>query len=436
MKGIASMNTLGNISAASYTSQGKYLTSSSEKSAGAARLSDEALPVMHDGIASPRQGGQAAIDERALAELRKTTVRSSSDEKTDSQTSPNAAASAIPITMPGPIGSIVANTTLKACEQAENMKGTQKSDSVSAADEVKPESEFSFTPMPQCFATYGAAPLTFGIIAVNDEHDNTFRKFPREATIVRQREKHYGNDHSLIVNLGDPTYNGNSKEEGPEFFGPVTEIFDSMNVEFFVPGNHDLDHGGKYLENEVLSHIEAKTLAGNLHMASGKPLEGTEPYRIEEIDGIKVGLIGLTTQKIKDSGKDASGAVTVDPILDAAQKLVPEVREKGADVVILLMHEGVNTARTIASTVPGIDMVVAGHDHKKCAETVINPDGRNTVIVEAGGNSNYVGDLAVTVDPASRKVLKVEYRLFSTSGVAPDREVADIIDRYRRGKNG
>ncbi|GEM_PF-2362243 len=430
------MNTLGNIPIASYVSPGKYLAPSSENNAGVTRISGDYLPGMSDSIASSQGGGQVAADQKALAELRKSTVNSSSFEMEDNLTHPNTAASAIAVTMPGPIGNAVAGTAIQGCQQAVDLKGTPAPGEVQVENEIKPEEEFSFSPWPQSTATNCAAPLTFGIVAVNDEHDNTFRKFPRETTIVRQREKHYGNDQSLIINLGDPTYNGNSKEEGPQFFGPVTEIFDSMNVEYFVPGNHDLDHGGKYLEKKVLSNIKANTLAGNLHMATGKPLEGTEPYRIEEIGGMKVGLIGLTTPKIRDRGKGAADGVTVDPIQDAVQKFVPEVREKGADVVVLLMHEGVNTARSIAASVPGIDVIIAAHDHRKCAETVKNPDGRNTVIVEAGGNSNYVGDLAITVDTSSKKVLSVEYKLFSTSGVAPDKDVADIIEKYRQGNKG
>jgi 5'-nucleotidase / UDP-sugar diphosphatase len=298
-------------------------------------------------------------------------------------------------------------------------------------EEAKPEAEYSFTPSARP-SSREAVPVTIGIIEVNDEHDNTFRKFPRECTIVHQREKHYGDDHSLIINLGDVTYNGNTKEKGPQFFGPVSDILNSEHVEYFVPGNHDLDHGGKYLESEIISHISAKTIAANLHDATGKMLQDTIPYTIEEIGGVKVGLIGFTTPKIKERGKEGADAVTVDPILDSAQKFVPEIREKGADIVVLLMHEGVNTARSIAGSVPGIDMIIAGHDHKKCAEEVTNPDGRKTVVVEAGGNSNYVGDVAITVDPSVMKVLKIDYKLYSTSGVAPDEDITAIIDKYKQ----
>ncbi len=294
----------------------------------------------------------------------------------------------------------------------------------------KPESEYSF-PQAQSTASSGTVPVTIGIIHVNDEHDNTFKKFPRECTIVRQREAFYGDNHSLIVNLGDVTYNGNTKEKGPHFFGPVAQILNAEHIEYYVPGNHDLDHGGEFLQDKVISRLDAQTLVANLQFTTGKQLEDTIPYMIEEIEGVKVGLIGLTTPKLSEKGKGDGNKVCVEPLMESAEKYVAEVRDKGADVVVLMMHEGVNTARAIAAAIPGIDMIIAGHDHKKCAEVVKNPDGRDTVVVEAGGNANYVGDAAITVDPSARKVLKVDYRLYSTSGVKPDREVADIIAKYK-----
>ncbi len=297
-------------------------------------------------------------------------------------------------------------------------------------ERVKPETEYSFSHPSEISPNQGNSPVTIGIIHINDEHDNTFKKFPRESAIVREREEHYGDENSFIINLGDVTYNGSNKDAGPKYFGPVTDIFNSIDVELFVPGNHDLDHGGNYLEKEVISKLEATTLAGNVEYESGKPLENTKPYTIEEVNGVKVGFIGLTTPKHKEHGKNDK-AVTVTPILESAEKYVPEVKSKGADIVVLLMHEGVNTAKTVAGSVPGIDIVIAGHDHKKCVEEVKNPDGRNTLVVEAGGNTNYVGDIALQIEPLSKKIIKVDYKLFSTAGVTPDKETAEIINRYR-----
>jgi len=203
-----------------------------------------------------------------------------------------------------------------------------------------------------------------------------------------------------------------------------------MGVEFFVPGNHDLEHGSDFLKENVLSGLEATGLLGNVAYKSGGTLEHIKAYKIEEINGVKVGFIGVTTPKSHGEDKKEED-FTVTPIAESLQKLIPQVKNEGAEITVVLMHEGINTARSVAQTIPGIDVIIAGHDHKKAAEEVKNPDGKNTVIVEAGGNTNYVGDMAIEIDRSSKKILSIKYKLFSTGGVNSDPEVSEIVRKYK-----
>ncbi len=307
-----------------------------------------------------------------------------------------------------------------------NTSGTFQS-----GDFIKPEAEYTFQLYsPDSKNSCQPSSTTIGIVHTNDEHDNTFKKFGREATIVKQRETIYGDENSYIINLGDITYNGNSKEKNSKFFGPVTSILNSMGVELFVPGNHDLEHGSDFLKENVLSGLEATSLLGNVAHKSGGTLEHIKAYKIEEINGVKVGFIGVTTPK--SHGEDNKEEdFTVTPIEESLRKLIPQVKNEGAEITVILMHEGINTARCVAQSIPGIDVIIAGHDHKKTAEEVKNPEGKNTVIVEAGGNTNYVGDMAIKIDRSSKKILSINYKLFSTRGVNSDPEVSEIVRKYK-----
>ncbi|MEQ8188997.1 MAG: metallophosphoesterase [Candidatus Eremiobacterota bacterium] len=300
-----------------------------------------------------------------------------------------------------------------------------------SGDFIKPEAEYTFKLYsPDSKNSFQPSSTTIGIVHTNDEHDNTFKKFGREATIVKQRETIYGDENSYIINLGDITYNGNSKEKNSKFFGPAKAILNSMGVEFFVPGNHDLEHGSDFLKENILSGLEATGLLGNVAYKSGGTLENIKAYKIEEINGVKVGFIGVTTPKSHGEDKKEED-FTVTPIAESLQKLIPQVKNEGAEITVVLMHEGINTARSVAQTIPGIDVIIAGHDHKKAAEEVKNPDGKNTVIVEAGGNTNYVGDMAIEIDRSSKKILSINYKLFSTGGVNTDPEINEIVRKYK-----
>jgi UDP-sugar diphosphatase len=280
-------------------------------------------------------------------------------------------------------------------------------------------------------------PVEISIIHTNDEHDNKFSKLPKEAAMVKSREKVHGDENSFIVNTGDVSYEGSNDQPGPQFFGPVADVFNAMGVEMFVPGNHEFQHGGKYLEEEFLPMLNAKSLLGNVtYKDGGKPLANTKPYTIEEVNGVKVGFIGLTTPRQATSAHPEVGFdVNVQSLRSSASDLVKKAKADGADVVVILSHESVGRVSELASSVPGIDVIVAGHDHKTLnqPESVRNVDGRNTLVVEAASNCRFVGDMNLTVDPSTKQVIGVNYKLFSTEKVAPDPEVVSIIDKYKSG---
>ncbi|RJR12099.1 hypothetical protein C4588_02735, partial [Candidatus Parcubacteria bacterium] len=275
-------------------------------------------------------------------------------------------------------------------------------------------------------------PVEVSIIHTNDEHDNKFNKVAGEVTVLRNREKFHGDENSVMVNTGDISYEGSNDQPGPQYFGPMARVFNSAGMEFFVPGNHEFQHGGKYLEEELIPELNAKTLLGNVtYKKDGKPLEGTKPYAIEEVNGVKVGLVGLTTGRQATSAHpDVGFDVRVESLQSAARKLVEKAKADGAEIIVVLAHESVGRMKEFAANVPGVDVVVAGHDHKTIhsPEKVKNPDGRDTLVVEAASNCRYVGDMTLEVDRNSREITGVNYKLFSTENVEPDPESQKIID--------
>ena len=88
---------------------------------------------------------------------------------------------------------------------------------------------------------------------------------------------------------------------------------------------------------------------------------------------IKIGVIGFTTPGIMGWDKrHLEGKVRVTGAVEAAQKYVPELRSKGADIVVALLHGGLDASEYRAdmenpglylSKVAGIDAMVMGHQH-------------------------------------------------------------------------
>lgn len=87
---------------------------------------------------------------------------------------------------------------------------------------------------------------------------------------------------------------------------------------------------------------------------------------------LKIGYIGFVPPQIMTDKANLSGKVTVNDITETARKYVPEMREKGADVVVVVAHSGLSADpyQTMAensvyylSEVPGVDAIMFGHAH-------------------------------------------------------------------------
>ncbi|HRO61034.1 MAG TPA: thiosulfohydrolase SoxB, partial [Burkholderiaceae bacterium] len=114
------------------------------------------------------------------------------------------------------------------------------------------------------------------------------------------------------------------------------------------------------------------------------------------------------------------------------QKVVDEVRGKGAQVVVVLSHNGMDVDLKMASRVRGVDAILGGHTHDGVPQPVIvsNAGGR-TLVTNAGSNGKFLGVL--DLDVKSGAVADYRYRLLPVfSELLPaDAEMQAHIDKVR-----
>ncbi len=114
------------------------------------------------------------------------------------------------------------------------------------------------------------------------------------------------------------------------------------------------------------------------------------------------------------------------------QKVVDEVRGKGAQVVVLLSHNGMDVDLKLASRVTGIDAILGGHTHDGVPQPVpIRNAGGVTLVTNAGSNSKFLGVL--DFDVRGGKVADFRYRLLPVfANLLPaDPAMQALIDRVR-----
>ena len=178
-------------------------------------------------------------------------------------------------------------------------------------------------------------------------------------------------------------------------------------------------------------------LAQNVHTSDFED-QVFKPYTIREMNGVPVAVIGQAfpytpianprymvpdwTFGIKD---------------DHMQKMVDEARGKGAQVVVVLSHNGMDVDIKMASRVTGIDAIMGGHTHDGMPAPVVvaNPGGK-TLVTNAGSNSKFLGVL--DFDVQAGKVQDFRYKLMPVfANLLPaDAEMAAYIDKVRAPYEG
>jgi sulfur-oxidizing protein SoxB len=117
---------------------------------------------------------------------------------------------------------------------------------------------------------------------------------------------------------------------------------------------------------------------------------------------------------------------------DNLQKVIDEARGKGAQVVVLLSHNGMDVDLKLASRVSGLDAILGGHTHDGVPQpSLVSNRGGRTLVTNAGSNGKFLGVLDLEVKAG--KVTDHRYRLLPVfSNLLPaDPAMSALIDRVR-----
>jgi len=185
----------------------------------------------------------------------------------------------------------------------------------------------------------------------------------------------------------------------------VFRLANRMGIAAFTPGNHEFDYGvERYLK--FMNIARFPFVAANLKPA--KSLTETKladaPYIILTESGIKVGIIGIISEATPRMSyrKNTAGVVFADPIAEL-RKLVPKV-EREAQLIVAMTHIGMEEDYKLARNVKGIDIIIGGHSYSP----TLHPNRvRNTWIVNAGADGEFLGVVYIRLNPVTKQLIKV-----------------------------
>lgn len=300
------------------------------------------------------------------------------------------------------------------------------------------------------------------LIETSDIHGNFFPynfitqqdwngSFARVYTYVQQERQTYG-DNLLLMDNGD-ILQGQPSAYYYNFMDTVSTHITAamMNYMGFVVGNmgnHDVEAGHSVYDRWI-KQCNFPILGANIIRTSdGQPY--LKPYEIIERDGIKIAVLGMITPAIPTWLPETlwKGLSFAD-MEQTARKWIPIIQEKEKpDVVIGLFHAG-KEARTvagkyredasaeIAERIPGFDIIMMGHDHRRFCGKIANAQGDSVLLINPANNGRTVGDIEICLTVDEDKVVRksIQGTLTDMDKLQPSQEfMAQFTPQYQAVK--
>ena len=238
------------------------------------------------------------------------------------------------------------------------------------------------------------------ILHTNDTHSrlepfaDNHPKYPgmggiaKRAKIVQEIRKQ--EDNVLLVDAGDIF-------QGTPFFnfykGELNfKLMSMLKYDVATIGNHDMDNGMDGLA-EQMKYADFPIINCNYDLTKTSLNEKVKPYKIFEMSGIKVGILGIGVEMegLVDP-HNFRGAIYLDPVESANKYAKILKEEKGCNLVIMLSHLGYKFERDKISDVKvavqseNIDAIIGGHTHTfmEQPDVLKNKVGEEIIVTQAG----------------------------------------------------
>ena len=246
----------------------------------------------------------------------------------------------------------------------------------------------------------------------------------RTATLIKSIRADRGDDKVLLLDGGD-TWQGSYtslKTNGQDMVDAMALLKPNAMV-----GHWEFTFGQDRVE-EIIDEMDYPFLGGNVFDTEWdeRVFESTEYF---ERGGVKVAVIGQHfpyTPIANPRYMIPTWSFGIRP--EEIQKNVNEARDNGAEIVVLLSHNGFDVDQKVAKTVSGIDVILTGHTHDAVPEAI--KIGK-TLVLSSGSHGKYLGRVDLKVENGEVTDYSSTVIPVFADAIEPDPEMKAYIDGVR-----
>lgn len=237
------------------------------------------------------------------------------------------------------------------------------------------------------------------------------------------------NTNVLLLDAGDIM-------QGTLFFKihkgkPDIHFMNEMGYDASAIGNHEFDNGCEGLSDRI-DEANFPFLNANLIFNKNTQLKDkVKPYIIKEINGLKVGIIGLTTPDVIAISVIGDNAKVLDYV-KITQKYIDKI-DSETDVIVILSHLGLKRDKHLARYIKNADLIIGGHTHAllDVPLEIIDKQGKPILVFQAGEFGEYLGD--INLDVENDEVKLISYKLQPIDESTPeDKVIAKELEPFKK----
>ena len=205
----------------------------------------------------------------------------------------------------------------------------------------------------------------------------------------------------------------------------MVDAWNQIGLDLAVFGNHEFDLKTPDLLQRMAGS-KFKWLGANVvEKKTGAIFADTPPYIIRDLDGVKVGFIGLLLPETKETSS-MDGSLAVNDPCETANKLVPEMRKAGAGVIVGLTHLFMGQDKRLARCVD-LDLILGGHEH-----TLLQSSSNGTPIFKMWADGREMGRFDLFIDRKTGRLNSMDWEIIPiTDAIPDDPDFAPVVAKYK-----